>query len=42
MTNNNSSQSIPDLADLPLPIWQQPEIIRWSQILAHSYRQSIE
>ncbi len=39
MTNNNSNQSLSDLADLPLPIWQQPEIIRWSQILANNYRQ---
>ena len=24
-----------------LPIWEQPEIIRWSQILANSYRQAL-
>ncbi len=39
MTNNNPNQSIPSLSDSPIPIWQQPKIICWSQILAESYQQ---
>ena len=38
MTNNNPNQSIPSLSDSPLAIWQQPEIIRWSQIMSESYQ----
>lgn len=34
---DNSSYSIPHRASSCL--WQQPEVIRWSQILAHSYQQ---
>ena len=38
MASNNS----PDLTSVSaLPIFQQPEIIRWSQVLANSYRQII-
>ena len=37
MINNNSNYSIPHRSSLCL--WQQPEVIRWSQILAQSYRQ---
>jgi len=38
MAGNNSSD--PTLISAS-PIWQQPKIIRWSQILANSYRQVI-
>lgn len=37
MTDNNPHHSTTHLSSLP--IWQQPEIIRQSQILARSYRQ---
>ena len=37
MIENNSNYSIPYY--LSSCLWQQPEVIRWSQILAKSYRQ---
>ena len=37
MTDNNSNYSIPHQSTSY--VWQQPEIIRWSQILAQSYQQ---
>lgn len=36
MASNNLSELN---SESSLPIWKQPEIIRWSQIMAHSYRQ---
>lgn len=37
MIDNDSNYSIPHHSDLSL--WQKPEVIRWSQILAESYQQ---
>ena len=37
MTNENPDQAIANITDATP--WQQPEIIRWSQIMANSYRQ---
>ena len=37
MVDNNSNYSIPHHSNLYL--WQQPEVIRWSQILIKSYQQ---
>lgn len=39
MTNNNHSSSDKLSSTSSLLIWQQPEIIRWSQIMAASYQQ---
>ena len=39
MVSNNSSPLTPNSASLP--IWKQPEIIRWSEILAINYRKLI-
>lgn len=33
------TRPIPHLSTSRLPIWQQPEVIRWSRILAASYKQ---
>jgi hypothetical protein len=37
MVNDNISYSTSDPVNLPL--WQQPEIVRWTQIVANSYQQ---
>lgn len=37
MINNYCDYSTPP--HLNSPLWQQPQVIRWSQILAHSYQQ---
>ncbi|MEM7595341.1 MAG: MEKHLA domain-containing protein [Cyanobacteria bacterium P01_A01_bin.83] len=37
MSNNSYNQSF--AANSTLPIWQQPKIVRWSQIMANSYHQ---
>ena len=39
MIDNNSNYTIPHHSALYL--WQQPEVIRWSQILAQSYRKIV-
>ncbi|MEM8673395.1 MAG: MEKHLA domain-containing protein [Cyanobacteria bacterium P01_G01_bin.67] len=39
MTNNNHSSADNISSTLNLPIWKQPEVIRWSQIMAASYQQ---
>ena len=39
MTDDKLNQLNPHLSTSRLPIWQQPEVIRWSQILAESYKQ---
>lgn len=40
MIDNNSNYSTPHHSNLYL--WQQPEVIRWSQILIKSYRQLLK
>ncbi|MEL6440060.1 MAG: MEKHLA domain-containing protein [Cyanobacteria bacterium J06621_8] len=39
MNNHDLSSSSKSSDNLNSPIWQQPEVIRWSQIMANSYRQ---